>query len=70
MGDREEQIKRTLRETAAQLKLIVDHAPAMIAYLDRELRYRYANRPYMAFYAPEAQSLDGRALADVLGTDA
>lgn len=42
----------------------------MVAYLDRELRYRYANRPYTAFYAPGTESLEGRALSEVLGSEA
>jgi len=51
--------EQQLRERQIQLSLIADAVPAMIAYYDRDVRLRYANRQHVEFY--------GYALADRLG---
>ena len=42
-------VQVALRESEAQLRLVTDNVPAMIAYIDRDLVIRFANRPYAEF---------------------
>jgi diguanylate cyclase (GGDEF)-like protein/PAS domain S-box-containing protein len=61
--------EQAIREGLAQLKLITDNVPAMIAYYDRDMRCRYANRAYQEFYAPGADSIVGRTALEILGAE-
>lgn len=51
--------EHALRESALQLKTITDNAPAMIASIDRNLRYRFHNRAYTDWFGVAAESLVG-----------
>ena len=53
------------RQAAEELRLLADSVPAMIAYYDRDLRLRYANRQHAEFYG---YSL-GRHMREVIGED-
>ncbi|MBB5884674.1 diguanylate cyclase domain-containing protein [Xanthomonas sp. F1] len=55
-----------LRHSEAQLRTIADNAPALIAYLDRDLRYQFVNRPYAAWFALAPERIVGRSLHEVL----
>ncbi|MDE1964434.1 MAG: PAS domain S-box protein [Xanthomonadaceae bacterium] len=48
-----------VKETAAQLKTITDNAPAMIAFVGRDLRYRFHNRAYTDWFGVATDSLVG-----------
>ena len=54
--------EQALRESAERLRTITDNAPAMIAIVDRDLRYRFQNHAYTDWFgiAPDA----------LIGTDA
>ncbi|HEX2829615.1 MAG TPA: MHYT domain-containing protein [Burkholderiales bacterium] len=58
------------RASAAELKLITDQMPAMLAYFDAELVYRYHNRGFEQWTGLPAAQIDGRHLADVIGAEA
>ena len=45
--------------------LVLEHAPALIAYLDTELRYRFANRRYGGVVGAEPEEIVGKRVADV-----
>jgi PAS domain S-box-containing protein len=49
------------------LRLAVDTAPVLIAYVDQEARYVYANETYRAWFGLAPEDLRGRHLRDVLG---
>ena len=55
-----------LRETATQMRLVLDHVPAMIAAFDREGRFRVANRAYCEWLGLEAEGIVGRRADEVL----
>ncbi|MCW0398448.1 hypothetical protein NB688_001713 [Xanthomonas sacchari] len=55
-----------LRDSEAQLRTIADNAPALIAYLDRDLRYQFVNRPYAEWFALAPERIVGRRLHEVL----
>ncbi|HET6433076.1 PAS domain S-box protein [Dyella sp.] len=59
--------EQALRESAARLKTITDNAPAMIAFIDRELRYRFHNRAYTDWFGVAPDGLVGTHARDFWG---
>lgn len=53
--------------TAKQLRMLTDALPALIGYLDRNQRYRFANRAYEAWFGVKAEDLLGRTVREVVG---
>src|SRR5690348_5286090 len=61
---------RTMREAkegAAQVRLVADHVPAKISYVDRALHYRFNNAAYGDWYGVDIATIVGRHVRDVLG---
>ena len=56
-----------LTRSEERLRLITDHVPAFISYVDRDRRYRFANALYRDFFGLDPQSLIGRTVRDVRG---
>jgi PAS domain S-box-containing protein len=52
-----------------QLRLVADHAPGMIAYVDRNLVYGFNNAAYTQWLGIPAPELAGRSVARVLRSD-
>ena len=50
-----------------QLRLLTDALPVLIGYLDREERYRFANRAYEPWFNQKPEDLLGRAVREVVG---
>jgi len=61
--------EQALRENEAQLRLITENVPAMIAYIDRDCRVRFANRRYAEFYAGPGKDVSGWHVRHVLGEE-
>ncbi len=62
--------KRTenaLRQKEQQLRLVTDHVPAMVLYVDRDWRYHYVNKTGEAWYNRPASAIIGNSLDEVLG---
>ncbi|MCE7985027.1 MAG: PAS domain S-box protein [Caldilinea sp. CFX5] len=59
-------MEATLREREMQLQLITDNMPALIAYVDAEERYQFANAQYTEWFGAPAPTLIGRRLCEVL----
>jgi len=53
----------------ADLRLVVDNVPSMMAYWDHDLRCRFANRQYENWFGVEAGSLVGMHLRDLQGPE-
>ncbi len=68
--DQQRLTEAALRESAAQLRLVTDNAPVLIAQFDRERRFKFVNRLYATRYQREAQDFIGRNLADIVGAPA
>ena len=43
---------QALRESETQLRLVIDGMPGLIAYVDRDFRYRFTNRRYSEWFRP------------------
>jgi PAS domain S-box-containing protein len=54
----------------AELALITDSVPALIAFIDADRRYRRVNLAYEAWFARDRQSLLGCHMRDMLGDEA
>lgn len=49
------------------MRLLVDRVPTMLAYWDRDLRCRFANRAYEAWFGVDPDRLIGTHVRDLLG---
>ena len=56
-----------VRQSEAQLRLVMDALPALISYTDSERRYRFVNKTYTAWFGHAPEQVIGRHLWDVLG---
>ena len=60
-------VEEELRASEAQMRLITDAMPALIAYLDAEQRYRFNNRAYETWYGIKNEWFHGRTLREFVG---
>jgi PAS domain S-box-containing protein len=58
-----------LRDSERRTRIVTDNVPVLIAYVDRDQCYRFANRPYRAALGLAPDEADGRRVEDVLGAD-
>ncbi|MBI4917661.1 MAG: PAS domain S-box protein [Acidobacteria bacterium] len=65
--DRERLASRAGLEEAATLRLVLDHVPALVAYIDREERCRLASRTVEEWLGRSRQGLMGRRAVEILG---
>lgn len=56
-----------IRESARRLCLVTDSLPAMIAYVDSDLCYRFNNAAYERWFGLKKKELLGRHVLDVIG---
>ncbi|WP_133479482.1 sensor domain-containing protein [Cognatilysobacter segetis] len=59
--------ERQLRESEARLRTITDNVPALIAFVDRDLHYRFANAAYRDWFGVDPAALVGRTMRDLVG---
>jgi PAS domain S-box-containing protein len=52
-----------------RLRMIIDAAPTLIYYVDREERFRFSNQAFAARYRLALREVVGRGLAEVMGTE-
>lgn len=52
---------------ADRLRLVIDHVPALIAYVDASETYCFANRAYETLFGLSPEQMIGRTMRDVLG---
>jgi len=55
------------RETEERLLLMANSVPALIAYLDRDQRFRFSNRTYDRWFGIPREQMEGRTLREVFG---
>jgi PAS domain S-box-containing protein len=59
-----------LRQREEQLRVITDSVPVLIAFVDREQRYRFANKQYEAWFGRRSAEVIGQEVRQVLGDEA
>jgi PAS domain S-box-containing protein len=55
------------RDSEERLRLVTDNMPALLAYLDRDQRFQFANRGFRDWLGIDPAALAGRSLADFYG---
>src|SRR5690349_4358677 len=53
-----------------QLQFIADHVPALIAHVDRQFRYLFANKAYAARFGLTPDEVVGKTIPQVVGIEA
>lgn len=56
-----------LRRSEAQMRLITDTIPALIAYFDGSRTYRYANRGYCEWFNKSIEEVVGESIDEIIG---
>ncbi|MEZ5829768.1 MAG: NahK/ErcS family hybrid sensor histidine kinase/response regulator [Dongiaceae bacterium] len=56
-----------LRDSERRIRIVTDNVPVLIAYVDRDQRYRFSNRAYQAAMPSAAAATEGRHVSEVLG---
>jgi PAS domain S-box-containing protein len=56
-------------DTEYHMRLLVDRVPTMLAYWDRDLTCRFANRAYEAWFGVNPDRLLGTSIRDLLGPE-
>ena len=57
---------RDLRASEAELRLVTDALPVLVAFIDRELVYRFANRAYEDWFSISPDDVVGRSVRDLV----
>ncbi|MBA3758113.1 PAS domain S-box protein [Candidatus Saccharibacteria bacterium] len=53
-----------------RFKLIIEHVPVLISYVDAGHRYRFVNKQYEAWFGHSTEDIQGKHLREVLGAKA
>lgn len=59
------QYAESLRQNEQWIRLITDNVPALIAYLDQDLHYRFANKVYEEWFGKQHGALHGQSIHSV-----
>ena len=62
--------QQALAAAEKRLRAIANNLPALIAYIDRDERYQFANAYYKTVFGVEPESLIGHTIAEALGPKA
>lgn len=62
--------RRELQERERELRLVTDSVPALISYVDRDLRYQYVNKQYSQLWGRPREDFDNLSVQDLIGEDA
>ncbi|MGY8563861.1 PAS domain-containing protein [Paracidovorax citrulli] len=60
--------RSALERSESELRLIADAMPELIAFVDRSMHYRFANKAYEAWFDLPVGEVIGRHIRDVVGT--
>lgn len=58
-----------LRDSERRIRVYTDNVPVLIAYLDKDERYRFTNRPYQQALNLTASQTEGRTSLEVIGAE-
>jgi diguanylate cyclase (GGDEF)-like protein/PAS domain S-box-containing protein len=60
-------LRARLAESGEWLRTIADNVPALIAYVDTDLRYRFANERYREWFGVKSQDMIGKTVLESMG---
>ncbi|MEO6874668.1 MAG: PAS domain S-box protein [Opitutaceae bacterium] len=63
------QAEVAIRSSEQQMRLVTDHASVFLCQVDREHRYRFANRAYAARYDRVPEELLGKHITEIIGEE-
>jgi PAS domain S-box-containing protein len=61
--------EQLVRERERELQLVTDAVPVLISHIGQDGRYQFANAAYRDWYGADPETLIGRTIEDVLGTE-
>ena len=61
------QAEQAIRRSEQQMRLITDALPLLIAYVDKDLRYRFNNQAYENWFGKTVAEIEGCYMWEVLG---
>jgi len=61
------QAQEQTEASRSQLQVVTDHAPTLLAQVDREQRYRFVNAAYAALFGRQPADFVGRHISEMLG---
>ncbi|MET0383246.1 MAG: PAS domain S-box protein [Burkholderiaceae bacterium] len=70
VGERTRELEEAVAARVASenfAQTMTDHQPTLLAYVDRGLRVRFANRAYLAFFGKTREQVVGRDSREVIG---
>ncbi|MCX6046612.1 MAG: PAS domain S-box protein [Chloroflexi bacterium] len=59
--------EQALRSSETQLRLITDHLPGLIAYVDPSERYRFVNPTFEAWFCRPREQIEGHTIHEIMG---
>jgi diguanylate cyclase (GGDEF)-like protein/PAS domain S-box-containing protein len=62
-----DQSRARLAESVERLRTIADNVPALIAYVDTDLRYRFANERYREWFGVKPADMLGKTVCEAMG---
>ena len=62
--------QEALQQREAELQLITDTVPALIAYIDGDHRYRFANRAFTRWFGKPVEEIIGQRVEELVGETA
>lgn len=62
--------QKELQLSEQRLRIVTDHLPMRVSYVDQDERYRFVNRSYESSFGHPRELLYGRTVKEVLGDDA
>jgi diguanylate cyclase (GGDEF)-like protein/PAS domain S-box-containing protein len=67
MAQNLQQRSHALEQSEQRLRLIADHMPALISYVDRDERFRFTNAFYGDVYAVDPSQIIGQTMRELMG---
>ena len=62
--------EQAVRESEHRLRMVTDSLPALISYLDRDMRFRFVNRTYRQWFGDQAAPQIGMSMQEFYGAQA
>jgi diguanylate cyclase (GGDEF)-like protein/PAS domain S-box-containing protein len=64
-----ETAQTAIRASERRLRTIADSLPAIVAYIDRDLRYRFSNEHFRSMMGVDPQAMLGKTVGEVFGQE-